>query len=169
MNDPSVVDALIAALNDKNWADRGVAAGVLGHVVDPVPGVGDPRVMEALIAALKDEDAGVREGAAMALGVKGDNFQFGPLSDAMDAEQDPDVKSAMDEALHMIVHRRMAPINKVAPWARLGSLPTLVDALWSLAARASAPRLSWTAEAFDAKFGIADSVRASHKPSTPRN
>lgn len=48
----------------------------------------------------------------MALSVKGDNFQFATLSDAADAEQDPDVKAAMDEALHRIVHRQAAPISE---------------------------------------------------------
>ena len=99
MNDPGVVDALIAALKDENWADRGFAAVILGQLDEGVAGVGDPRIMETLIAALKDEDAGVRRGAAMALGALYDKRALEPLLTAGTAEQDPDVESAMDEAV----------------------------------------------------------------------
>ena len=103
MNDPGVVDALVAALKDVNWAgSRRATCAILGHFDDGVAGTGDPRIMETLIAALNDEDAGVRKGAAMALGALRDKRALEPLLTAGTAEQDPDVESAMDEAVARI-------------------------------------------------------------------
>lgn len=87
------VRGLIAALGD---ADVQVAAG------EALVRLDDPIVTAALVSTLKDEDATTRKGAALALGAKRDARAVEYLFDAMDTEQDPDVRSSMDEALHRI-------------------------------------------------------------------
>jgi len=102
MNDPRAVEPLIAELKDEDSVDRGLVALVLGHLVTEI---GDRRVLEALIAALKDDDDTVRLGAAVGLGINGDTGAVLPLLNAMQADQIPEVRSRMDEALHRLVSR----------------------------------------------------------------
>lgn len=95
MNDnPRVVAALIAALNDGNWLVRFSASAILG-------GSHDPRAVEALIPTLKDKDEAVRYAAVRALKTAAKAIPGGDprieqaVSAAVLAETDPNWKQEM--------------------------------------------------------------------------
>lgn len=90
----SAVDALIAALKDKDSMIRSRAAIALGEIKDP-------RAVEPLIAALGDRKPGVRMMAAMALGQTQDARAVEPLLAAAKQDRDREVRAVAVACLGM--------------------------------------------------------------------
>jgi HEAT repeat protein len=85
------IEALIAALNDRELAVRQATVIVLGDLKDP-------RTVEPLIASLRDRDSKVRRIAAYALGEKKDPRAVDALLAALN-DSDPDARRAAAQAL----------------------------------------------------------------------
>jgi HEAT repeat protein len=100
------VEPLSAALKDKRWPVRELAAQALGQI-------GDARAVEPLSAALKDRYSSVLESAAKALGQIGAP-PVEPLSAALNATGDTgDVCFLAAEALSQIVAPPVEPLVAV--------------------------------------------------------
>ncbi|MGZ7068582.1 MAG: HEAT repeat domain-containing protein, partial [Methanobacterium sp.] len=92
----SVVDTLIEALNDENFAVRKFAAKALGEI-------GDIKAVDPLIETINDEDWGVKMATLKALGDLGDEKAIDPIKKARRAATgDKDFKKVANKALKKI-------------------------------------------------------------------
>jgi HEAT repeat protein len=91
INDPRVVEPLIASLKDTDMLVRESAAEALGKI-------NDPRAIEPLIAALTDSYYGVRHNAVVALSNINDPHAIDPLITAL-KDTDSDVRNSAAWAL----------------------------------------------------------------------
>jgi hypothetical protein len=98
----AAVDALIAALKDRDGHIRADAAWVLGQI-------GDKRAVEPLIEAVRDGSAKVRSYAALALGKLGDKRAIPALREALD-DRDEDVRQTAQPSLD-----KLEPQEKTEP------------------------------------------------------
>ena len=95
LQDDRAVEPLLPLLTEPDrWARRG-AAWALGEI-------GDPRAVEPLLPLLVDEKKDVRVVVADALGKLSDVRVTGILSDALDIEEEPEVRTAIRRALREI-------------------------------------------------------------------
>lgn len=93
--DPRAVDPLVTALNDPENEVRWVVTQALGRLRDD-------RAVEPLLPLLVDEKKDVRVVVADALGKLSDVRVTGILSDALDIEEEPEVRTAIRRALREI-------------------------------------------------------------------
>ena len=93
--DPRAVDPLVTALNDPENEVRWVVTQALGKLRDD-------RAVEPLLPLLVDEKKDVRVVVADALGKLSDVRVTGILSDALDIEEEPEVRTAIRRALREI-------------------------------------------------------------------
>ena len=132
---PALIQALIQALGDSDWAVRRAAAEALGDLGDSqaVPpliqalgdsgwdvrraaaealgAVGDPQAIPALIKALGNDGGAVRSAAAEALGAIGDPQAIPALIQAL-GDSDRDVRRAAAEALGKLGDPKAVPALK---------------------------------------------------------
>jgi HEAT repeat protein len=104
IRDPSSVDALVEALNDKSWTVRRNVTIALGDV-------GDERGFEPLLSSMTDKDWHVRKYASIALGKIGDERAIKPLVKALN-DEDSDVRWKSIIALGKIGKPAVKPLLK---------------------------------------------------------
>ncbi len=83
IDNPTAVNALIKALEDKDASVRSSAASALGKISNPSP-------VDSLVQALKDKEASVRRSAASALGKIGNPTAVNALVQALE-DKEPSV------------------------------------------------------------------------------